>query len=74
MHDPMTIARSEATQQVASAILKAAGGVLQTHGNDPQSVAILAAGLVMTITSVTDTIGPTCERIIFQMLKERSHA
>jgi hypothetical protein len=64
----MDAARAEATQEVASEILKAAGLVMERHGNDPNGHAIVAAGFAMALKSIGDRIDPRIPAVVRQML------
>lgn len=67
MSDQMEIIRAEAVSEVASAVLRAAGAVMDTHGNDPQGVCIIAAGFAQAIKSM-DKIDPVIRKIITRMI------
>jgi len=66
----LELAAAEATQEIASAVLTAAGDVMTRHGNDPYSVAIIAAGFAMAIRQMGKDIDPIIPRIVLEMLKE----
>lgn len=70
--DLMTMARAEATQEVAAAITLAAGEVLLRHGNDAYqyAVSILAAGFVMAIRRIGDNIDSQVPTMVRVMLEE----
>lgn len=61
-------ARAEATQEVAAAILKAAGEVMKRHGDDPNGVVIIAAGFAMALQSIGKNIDSRCPAIVAEML------
>lgn len=59
---------AQAVQDIAGAMLKAAGGCLTLHGPDPASPAILSAAFVMTIDGITKNIDPTFKaRLLIQL-------
>lgn len=62
------IARGEAAQEVASAIIFAAGEVMRRHGDDPESIAILAAGFCLAIDGIAESINPTFKVILCRMI------
>jgi len=68
MTDQMTQARAEATQEVASAILKAAGEAMQRHGDDPHSVVIVAAGFAMALQRIGERVDHRVPRIVHEMI------
>lgn len=62
------IAGAETVQQIASAILRAAGEVMTSHGNDPNGTVIIAAGFAMAIRTMGENIDPKIPRIIAEIL------
>lgn len=73
MDKAMIAARSEATQEVCAAILKAAGGAMQRHGNDPQGGAIVAAGFAMALQAIGREIDQRVPLTVFEMLKPKAN-
>lgn len=65
----MDVARAEATQEVSAAILKAAGAVMERHGNDPNGVVIVAAGFAIALKAIGEKIDPRVPAIVAEMLK-----
>ncbi len=59
---------AQATQDIASAILSAAGVALRIHGNDPNSLAILSAGFCMAIQNIEKKIDPDFRRHLLTQL------
>jgi len=72
MTDQMTQARAEATQEVASAILKAAGDAMLRHGDDPHSNVIVAAGFAMALRRIGEHVDAKVPVIVHQMLGARN--
>jgi hypothetical protein len=70
MRDDLTEARGEATQEVAAAIIKAAGTMMARHGNDPTGAVIVAAGFAMALNAIGKEIDPNIPRIVRKMLAE----
>ena len=62
-------AMADATQEIASAVLNAAGAAMERHGNDPNGSAIVAAGFAMALRSIGN-IDPHIPRIVHAMLSK----
>lgn len=60
---------AQATQDIASALLKAAGDVMTLHGNDPNSLAIVSAGFVMAIKAIDREIDPHFKNALLAQLQ-----
>jgi hypothetical protein len=56
--DALEEARVDAVEEVAKAIIAAAGHVLATHGDDPCSPVILAAGFALATDKITEAVDP----------------
>lgn len=56
MTDPMTTARGEAVQAIASAIVTAAGRELAIHGNDPHSNILVVAAFAFACDGINEVI------------------
>ena len=65
----MDAARAEATQEISSAILKAAGAVMERHGDDPNGHAIVAAGFAMALKAIGKNIDPRIPAVVIEMLQ-----
>jgi hypothetical protein len=63
---------AQAVQDIASALLKAAGDVMTVHGADPNSLAIVSAGFVMAITEIEKNIDPSFRKVVVAQLAGRS--
>lgn len=61
-------ASAQAVQDIASAMLKAAGDCLTLHGNDPNNGAILGAAFCMVVEKVTEHIDPNFKRHVLIQL------
>jgi hypothetical protein len=61
-------ARAEATHEVCSSVLTAAGDAMKRHGDDPTGGAILAAGFAMALQAIGDKIDPKVPIIVREML------
>lgn len=61
-------ARAEATQEVASSLLKAAGAAMTRHGPDPNGGAIVAAGFAMALDRIGKEIDPKVPAVVREML------
>jgi hypothetical protein len=59
---------AQAVQDVASALLRAAGEVMTVHGNDPNSLAIVSAGFAMAITEIEKNIDPSFRKVVVAQL------
>jgi hypothetical protein len=59
---------AQAVQDIASALLKAAGEVMKVHGNDPNSLAIVSAGFAMAIKEIDKNIDPAFARCLVAQL------
>lgn len=68
MEKPETLARAQATQDVASAILIAAGDAMKRHGNDQQGPIIVAAGFAMALKEIGVKIDANIPRAVREML------
>lgn len=68
MSDQMETARAEATQEVCSAVLKAAGEVMKVHGNDPHGGVILAAGFAMALKAIGEHIDRKVPLTVYEIL------
>lgn len=63
---------AEAVNEIAGALLRAAGDVLKSHGDrDPNVVPILAAGFVLAIRRM-DKIDPIIGKVIRLQLLEKA--
>ena len=58
----------EAMQEMASAILTAAGVTMQRHGNDPNGRAIIAAGFAMALQMIGKSIDHKIPATVKKML------
>lgn len=58
MIDGLDSARVQATLDVSSAIILAAGEALKLHGNDPKASAILMAGFLMAVEEIDKSAVP----------------
>ena len=68
-HD-MEQAGTEAVQEIASSILKAAGAAMARHGDDPNGGAIIAAGFALAIEQIGKHIDPRIMDTIRKLLRE----
>lgn len=68
MPNELDHAQAEATQEVASAVLKAAGETMARHGNDPHSGVIVAAGFTMALRAIGKNIDPKVPLVVVEML------
>jgi hypothetical protein len=59
---------AQAAEDVADAIINAAGDILVLHGNDPNQYAILAAGFSIAIARIDKKIDPTFKAYIMDLL------
>jgi hypothetical protein len=64
-------ARAETIQEVSYEILKAAGRVMQRHGDDPECLIVLAAGFTMALQSIGTNIDCIVPSIVVQALQPR---
>lgn len=71
MTDSLELARAEATQELASALLKTAGEVMLRHGDDPHSGAIVAAGFGMALDRIGKHLDPKVPETVRIMLERR---
>lgn len=71
MTDMLDNARAEATQEVCSALLKAAGEAMKRHGADPNGCAIVAAGFAMALRAIGKHIDPLVPLTVREMLEAR---
>jgi len=60
---------AQAVQDVASAILSAAGKAMTLHGDDPNGHAILGAALAMAICKIDKEIDPGFKQRLVELLK-----
>lgn len=65
------MAQIDAVQDVVLAILGGAEGAIGRHGDDPDAVAILAAGFAMSIEEIAKRYAPLRE-IVIEMLQDGS--
>jgi hypothetical protein len=70
MPSDMMLARAEAAEDVAVAMMRAAGEAMTRHGDDPSGVEILASGFALAIGKIADVIDPRVRVIVATMLKE----
>jgi hypothetical protein len=59
---------AQAVQDVASALLRAAGEVMTVHGNDPNSLAIVSAGFAMAVIEIEKNIDPAFRKCLVAQL------
>ena len=69
MSRDLEMAGIECVQEMASALLAAAGQTMSRHGNDPDSRAILAAGFVAAIYVIGKNIDPRMPAVVCEMLQ-----
>lgn len=74
-HHPMDIARAEAIEELAVAILRSATKVIKAHGPDPHVDALLATAVVLAVREMGKG-NPAIPRAIANELErmERPHA
>jgi hypothetical protein len=65
-------ARTDAIQEVASEILKAAGSVMLRHGDDPEGSIILAAGFAMALNAIGTKIDSMVPYIVGRALQPKT--
>ena len=63
-------ARSEAVSEIAKAIIGACSHALLRHGEDPESIPILAAGIVSALETM-DRVSPRIRMLVFALLQEK---
>jgi len=59
---------AQAVQDVASAMLSAAGKAMALHGNDPNGHAIVGAAFAMAICKIDEQIDPGFKRHLVELL------
>jgi hypothetical protein len=59
---------AQAVQDVASAMLSAAGKAMTLHGNDPNGQAIVGAAFAMAISKIDEQIDPGFKRHLVELL------
>lgn len=65
----LDMAAAEATQEICSSVLKAAGEAMKRHGNDPNGGAIVAAGFAMALQTIGKNIDRRVPIIVHEMLR-----
>lgn len=68
MNKIMLESRAEAVNELQAALFSAAGKTLSRHGNDPDSEAILAAGIAMFISRTDRLLCPGFQRKMIELL------
>lgn len=68
-HSYAMILGAETAQQIASAILRAAGDVMMPLGKDPDGIPQLATGFFLAVRQI-DTIDPRFSQIVTDLLAE----
>lgn len=58
----------DAVQSLGAALISTAGDVMTTHGNDPQSLPIVAAGFAYAINKISSEIDPQFRRLVIAAL------
>jgi hypothetical protein len=71
MNKMLDDARAEATQEVAAAVLQAAGDAMKRHGSDPNGGAIVAAGFAMALQAIGRNIDPLVPLTVRELLGAR---
>lgn len=61
-------AGAEAVQGISSALVSAAGETMQRHGDDPNGMAIVAAGFAMAINSINRELDPKFARTVVALV------
>lgn len=70
MSNDLDTARVQAINDLAGALLQAAGQVMKLHGPDPQGGVILSAGFSMALRKIGDGIDPTVPTVVREMLSQ----
>jgi hypothetical protein len=63
------IQRAQSSDDVAAAVLHAMGDVMKLHGNDPEGIAIVAAGLGLAIRRIDEHLYPGFEANLIKLMQ-----